>query len=548
MSDGSLRVAPPVDVAPVLGQVVALAIVGAALVVRLLILPVESGAAHLTFYPAVVACFYLLGFWPGCVAALASALVAYFIFMPPYWSWGPTAGSVANSITFVVVCLLLGYLIERMRKVQGAESLATARLASIIQDQTELVCRMTADRVILFANPAYCRAFGLDAKAIVGRCIGHRAVEEDRPAVVEARDRLSPHHPTTTIEVRTTMAGGRVGWVQANLHGYFDESGKLRELQYVGRETTERKVLEARLLEANVRLREAYDQAPAGYHSLDASGRYRDMNELFESWLGCPREQAIGCLGPLDFTDDEGRALFCSTFPVLRLTGKGGALEYNLISRDGTVRRVSTSAVAVHGEDGSFEQARAVSHDITDLHAARNRLQQALAEQSAITDNELIAILKVRNGLVSWANPGFCALFGYQAEELAGLPVRRLYPDDGAFAAATECMLARFGAHDSFRTQVRMCHRDGRLMWVDLAGSELAGSRGESLWTLVDVTRTHLRLRQEQVEQAAMRDTLTGLANRSQLLPAQAERAMQEAKSGDGDRLRFHGERVTGYA
>ncbi|MFL5343030.1 MAG: HAMP domain-containing protein, partial [Gemmataceae bacterium] len=41
-------------------------------------------------------------------------------------------------------------------------------------------------------------------------------------------------------------------------------------------------------------IRDLYDNAPCGYHSLDADGRFVDMNETELRWLGYSREEVVG--------------------------------------------------------------------------------------------------------------------------------------------------------------------------------------------------------------------------------------------------------------
>ena len=51
------------------------------------------------------------------------------------------------------------------------------------------------------------------------------------------------------------------------------------------------------------RLSDLYDNAPCGYHALDAHGIFVEINETELKWLGCNREQVIGKLGFADFLE-----------------------------------------------------------------------------------------------------------------------------------------------------------------------------------------------------------------------------------------------------
>jgi hypothetical protein len=56
-----------------------------ALAVRLLILPVESGFAFITFYPLIVIVFYLCNIGPGIWVVILSSFFSYYILTPPFW-------------------------------------------------------------------------------------------------------------------------------------------------------------------------------------------------------------------------------------------------------------------------------------------------------------------------------------------------------------------------------------------------------------------------------------------------------------------------------
>lgn len=128
------------------------------------------------------------------------------------------------------------------------------------------------------------------------------------------------------------------------------------------------------------RIHELYDEAPCGYHSVDADGIFRRINATELRWLGCERDDVIGKLGPMDFFTEEGKAVFRREFPVFRQTGRVEGLEFDLVSRDGTVRRVIVEATTLHDEQGRYLLSNSVMHDISELHAARLQLKHFVEE------------------------------------------------------------------------------------------------------------------------------------------------------------------------
>ena len=69
-----------------------------------------------------------------------------------------------------------------------------ARYRTIIEDQTELIIRHSPDRTIQFVNSAYCRYFGLQPEAIVGKSYQPIIFTDDRE---QSPNRLTPSVPQT---------------------------------------------------------------------------------------------------------------------------------------------------------------------------------------------------------------------------------------------------------------------------------------------------------------------------------------------------------------
>jgi diguanylate cyclase (GGDEF)-like protein/PAS domain S-box-containing protein len=497
----------------------AVAIFGVALVLRFIALPIDGGAAYLTFYPAMVIAFYLVGAAPGLVMAGLSAAAAHIIFTPPYWSVNTDFKGALALATFLISSGLMALLVSRLQASRTRLQSALAELGesegrhqAMLEDQTEMICRFRADGTVVYVNDAYCRYFGKSRADIVGTTWHPLAWPEDIARIEQQLSALSPANPVVTIENRMFTADGEVRWCQFANRGFFDTDGRRLELQSVGRDITERKSLEARLAASLAEQRDLYDHAPCAYYSLSPDGTFLHMNETGLKWLGRSRSELIGKLKLPDVLTPEGRAAFQLQFPRFKKEGVLKDMPFELISRTGEVRRVSASATAVTDADGNFVMSRSVMYDVTELIRTKDKLRQLTVEQNAMLDNDLVGIAKVRDRQLVWVNKAMQRTFGYSESELVGQLTRLLYPDDTSFAALGEDVYGLQHPNEVFRTQVELLDKDGRKLWIDASGTLLSKESREWMWTLADITP--LKTYQDAVEYMALHDALTGLPNR----------------------------------
>lgn len=231
-----------------------------------------------------------------------------------------------------------------------------------------------------------------------------------------------------------------------------------------------------------------FDEAPCGYHTLDADGRFLTINATELAWLGRPRDQVVGRTRAADFLTDEGRATFAREFPRLLAGETVRGLEYDLVAGGGRVRRVSVDAAPIFDDKGRFVSTNSVVHDISALHDARRALQLQNTRQQLLLDNKVVGIARVRDRRFVWVNAAFEQLFGYESTELVGRTTAMLYPDPAAFQALGEAAATAMAQTGSHRATVELRRKDGSALWADCSGAVLEGTDGEVMWFSTDVT------------------------------------------------------------
>jgi PAS domain S-box-containing protein len=133
--------------------------------------------------------------------------------------------------------------------------------------------------------------------------------------------------------------------------------------------------LEARVRERTAEIRDLYDNAPVGYHSLNADGIFIMVNQTEANWLGYLPEELIG--RPLrDFVSEHSLATFQENFPVFKKSGQLKDLEMDFIRKDGSILPTLVSATIVNN-DGGYLMSRSVVFDNSERKKAQDALKKS---------------------------------------------------------------------------------------------------------------------------------------------------------------------------
>ena len=187
--------------------------------------------------------------------------------------------------------------------------------------------------------------------------------------------------------------------------------------------------------------------------------------------------------------------LLAEALPVLARGGLFEKSEQLFHRRDGSTFCARLRGCAV--EPGN--RAAGTVWIVEDVTEAR----QAEGEVQAIMTNASIGIMFTRNRVIRRANPAFCAMFGYGADEALGASTRMLYPDDNAYVALGEQAYAQLGGGASFRTETTLVRKDGVRAWIQMIGYQVNPQDPDkgTIWMLEDRTR-------EQAHQQSLREAL----------------------------------------
>jgi len=138
-------------------------------------------------------------------------------------------------------------------------------------------------------------------------------------------------------------------------------------------------------------IRDLYDHAPCGYHSLDDGGVLVQINETELTWLGYTRDELVGRRNVTDLLTPESTQIVRATFPTFKERGWINDLELEMVRKDGSTFTALLNATAIKDADGKFVRSRSTLFDITDrkqaeaeIHRLNTDLSRRAVELNAV--------------------------------------------------------------------------------------------------------------------------------------------------------------------
>jgi diguanylate cyclase (GGDEF)-like protein/PAS domain S-box-containing protein len=289
--------------------------------------------------------------------------------------------------------------------------------------------------------------------------------------------------------------------------------------------------LEQTVAERTASLSSLYNEAPVGYHTLGPDGTVLQINDTELAWLGYTRDEVVGVRRIGELLPPGCEATFRERQALMKAGKTLTPVDTHLVRRDGSLLPVRISSNAVLDAAGNLIGSRSAVMDV----AEQRRLELELRSQEALSQAIIHA---TANGLLLYREDGQCILANEAAAEIVGATVEKLLQQNfhhisswrtgGFYELAVKAL-------EGQRSQQQLVSTESTFgkqmhMYITMVPLEHEASR-MLLFVLKDVSEL-VRANQE-LEQLARHDALTGLYNRLAANERLREEFLRMKRSGE---------------
>ena len=283
-------------------------------------------------------------------------------------------------------------MLLRVKSLNEELEVSRARYLSIIEDQTEFICRYLPDGRLSFVNGAYSRYYGRQHDELIGNNFIPNIPEPDLSRVTKLLSEISLKNPVVEYTHQIFQPSGELRWQRWTQRGIYSGDGTLIEFQAVGEDITVHKLAEEGVQYQLHFLEHLIEAIPYPLFYKDISGVYIGGNTAFCNYIGHPKAKVLGHT-VFDLAPAELAKIYHEADLALIRQNAKQEYETKVKHTDGSLRDVIFYKAPYSNRDGSPAGLIGTIFDITERKCIENELLRTKmeAESANIAKSQFLA-------------------------------------------------------------------------------------------------------------------------------------------------------------
>jgi diguanylate cyclase (GGDEF)-like protein/PAS domain S-box-containing protein len=309
--------------------------------------------------------------------------------------------------------------ISERKQAEEAAQLASQYARSLIEASLDPLVTISAKGKITDVNTATEQATGVDRGHLIGSDFADYFTDPDQARAGYQLAFL--YGSVTDYPLSIRHASGKVTDVLYNATVYRDANGKTLGVFAAARDITERKQIEARLIDSESHLRTIIENEPECIKIVDADGCLVQMNPAGLKMIEADSMAEVAGKPVLDVIAPEYRKAYAALHHRV-IAGDAMQMEYEVIGIKGGRRWLDTHAVPMKEANGNVVHL-AVTRDISERKQSEHQLRIAA---TVFESQEGMLVTDADNNILR-VNKAFSDVTGYSAEDVVGKNPRLLH-------------------------------------------------------------------------------------------------------------------------
>ncbi|MFM9264521.1 PAS domain S-box protein [Tychonema sp. BBK16] len=328
----------------------------------------------------------------------------------------------------------------------------------------DILCIVGFDGYFKRLNPAAEKILGYSPASMVGKPFIEFVHPDDRETTLKEAESIAAGNPTISFENRWQCADGSYKWLVWNASPFEEEES----IYAVGRDITERKQIEAALLESKILFESIIESTTDLIFAKDTRGRYVFLNSMTAAFFGKSKAEALD-KDDIDFFPPEIVSKLVEVDRRIIQSGIEETVEELVEDIHGNLQTYLATKSPWRDKEGNIIGVIGVTRDISDIKQAEIALR--LSEQRL-----QLALWGSDSGMWDWnlvtddiyCSPEYSALLGYKRGELEQSAIglgKRVHPDDmPVLEAKLNAYLA--DPESTYTVEYRMLAKSGEFKWI----------------------------------------------------------------------------------
>ena len=357
------------------------------------------------------------------------------------------------------------------------------RYKSIIKDQTEFITRFSPEGIHNFVNDAYCNYMNMRKEDLIGKSFFSFLPKEDYKKLKSLLESLTPANPIKEIEHRYIIKE-KPRWLHWINRAIFDNEGNIIEYQAVGRDITDKKIIEEELKESQEKLLSIFENSSVGIDLVDSKGNFLEVNSKLTELLGYTKEELLK-LNINDVTHPEDIKLSKKEFGLITENTKGSyKIQKKYLKKDGSYFWADLSATPIKDNLGQIVAVTGVIQDITERKMSEERLKSKNKELEDIIEflPDATFIIGKDKKIIAW---------NHAMEKMTGVSKKDIIGKDRSYGAVPFYGKQRpylidliFEPESQISSKYDFVKRKGKALYVEVFTPTLYNNKGAYIWAI----------------------------------------------------------------